>query len=162
MSYITSVNGVQIFIFSNNEYYIELENFIKSHGIEIDDDCCYDGEIDDVVGMLDAIDKITRRLIKERKCQIYNGETDYDGKPLLELTDLSNSMWLDWLDDDTPILMFDAQMLNYAYCFLPYQVYLAVKDVIEPTHEVYKKDGVNWDFCTYKLKDGAKIRVHAG
>jgi len=24
------------------------------------------------------------------------------------------------------------------------------------------KDGVEWEFCTYKLKDGAKIRVHAG
>ena len=157
MSYITSVNGVQIF--SNNEYYIEWENFIKSHGIEIDDDCCYDGEIDDVMGMFDAIDKITRRLIEERKRQIYNKETDYEGKPLLELTDLSNSMWL---DNNTPILMFNEQILKYAYCFLPYQVYLAVKDVIEPTHEVYKKDGVNWNFCTYKLKDGAKIRVHAG
>ena len=157
MSYITSVNGVQIF--GNNEYYIEWKNFIKSHGIEIDDDGCYDGEIDDIMGMFDTIDKITKRLIEERKRQIQNKETDYEGKPLLELTDLSNSMWL---DNNTPILMFNEQMLKYAYCFLPYQVYLAVKDVIEPTHEVYKKDGVNWNFCTYKLKDGAKIRVHAG
>ena len=157
MSYITSVNGVQIF--GNNEYYIEWKNFIKSQGIEIDDDGCYDGEIDDIMGMFDTIDKITKRLIEERKRQIQNKETDYEGKPLLELTDLSNSMWL---DNNTPILMFNEQMLKYAYCFLPYQVYLAVKDVIEPTHEVYKKDGVNWNFCTYKLKDGAKIRVHAG
>ena len=156
MSYRTNVNNTQIF--GNNEYYIEWENFIKSHGIKIDDDGCYDGEIDDVMGMFDAIDKITRRLIEERKRQIHNKETDYEGKPLLELTDLSNSMWL---DNNTPILMFNEQILKYAYCFLPYQVYLAVKDVIEPTHEVYKKDGVNWNFCTYKLKDGAKIRVHA-
>lgn len=157
MSYITSVNGVQIF--GNNECYIEWDNFIKSHGIEIDNNGYYDGEIDDVMGMFDTIDKITRRLIEERKRQIHNKETDYEGKPLLELTDLSNSMWL---DNNTPILMFNEQILKYAYCFLPYQVYLAVKDVIEPTHEVYKKDGVNWNFCTYKLKDGAKIRVHAG
>ena len=157
MSYRTSVNGVQIF--GNNECYIEWDNFIKSHGIEIDNNGCYDGEIDDVMGMFDTIDKITRRLIEERKRQIYNKETDYEGKPLLELTDLSNSMWL---DNNTPILMFNEQILKYAYCFLPYQVYLAVKDVIEPTNEVYKKDGINWNFCTYKLKDGAKIRVHAG
>lgn len=48
------------------------------------------------------------------------------------------------------------------YCFLPYQVYLAVKDSIEPTHDVYKKDGIEREFCTYKLKDGEKIRVKAG
>ena len=156
MSYRTNVNNTQIF--GNNEYYVEWENFIKSHGIKIDDDGCYDGETDDVMGMFDAIDKITKRLIEERKRQIFNGETDYNGKPLPELTDLSNSMWL---DDNTSIFMFDKQMIEHAYCFLPYQVYLAVKDVIEPTHEVYKKDGVNWNFCTYKLKDGAKIRVHA-
>ena len=157
MSYRTSVNDTQIF--GNNDYYIEWENFIKSQGIEIDDDGLYEGEITDVMGMFDVIDKITKRLIEERHFQVVNGETDYEGKPLTELTDLSNSMWL---KGNTPIFMFDRRMVENAYCFLPYQVYLAVEDVIERTPEVYKKDDIEWFCCTYKLKDGAKIIVDAG
>ena len=38
MSYRTSVNGVQIF--GNNEYYKEWTDFLKSKGIEIDEDGC--------------------------------------------------------------------------------------------------------------------------
>ena len=79
MSYRTRVNNTQIF--GNNEYYIEWEHFIKSQGIEIDDDGCYDGEITDVMGMFDAIDKITKRLIRKRHFEVLNGETDYEGKP---------------------------------------------------------------------------------
>lgn len=157
MSYKTSVNNTQIF--GNNEYYIEWENFIKSQGIEIDDDGCYDGEITDVMGMFGAIDKITKRLIEERHLKVLNGETDYEGKPLTELTDLSDLMWL---KGNTPVFMFNRRMVENAYCFLPYQVYLAVEDVIERTNEVYKKDDIEWFCCTYKLKDGEKIRVHAG
>ena len=157
MSYRTNVNDTQIF--GNNEYYIEWENFIKSQGIEIDEDGCYDGEIDDVMGMFGVIDKITKRLIEERHLEVLNGETDYKGKPLTELTDLSSSMLL---KGDVPIFMFDKQMIENAYCFLPYQVYLAVEDVIERTREIYEKDGTRWICCTYKLKDGKKIRVHAG
>ncbi len=157
MSYRTTVNGTQIF--GNNEYYIEWENFIKSQGIEIDEEGCYDGEITDVMGMFDAIDKITKRLIEERHFKVLNGETDYDGKPLTELTDLSDSMFL---EGDRPILMFNRQMIENAYCFLPYQVYRVVEDVIERTKSIYEKDGTEWICCTYKLKDGEKIRVHAG
>ena len=47
MAYRTRVNGVQIF--GNNEYYEEWAEFLKSKGIEIDEDGCYDGEIDDVL-----------------------------------------------------------------------------------------------------------------
>lgn len=156
MSYRTSVNNTQIF--GNNEYYIEWENFIKSQGIEIDDEGCYDGEITDVMGMFNTIDKITKRLIEERHLKVLNGETDYEGKTLPELTDLSDSAWL---KDNIPIFMFNKQIVENAYCFLPYQVYLAVEDVIERTSEVYKKDDIEWFCCTYKLKDGEKIRVHA-
>ena len=45
-----------------------------------------------------------------------------------------------------------------AYCFLPYQVYLAVEDIIEETRCTDPK----WAFHTYKLKDGKKISVSGG
>ncbi len=156
MSYRTEIDNTQIF--GNNEYYEEWIDFIKSKGIEVDEDGSYDGEIDDIQGMFEVIDKIARRLIKERHEEVLNGKKNFKGEPVKELTDLSGSIYL---DDETPILMFNQMMIEEAYCFLPYQVYLAVKDKIEPTKDVYKKDGLEWFFCSYKIKDREKIRVHA-
>ena len=156
MAYRTIINNVQVF--GNNEYYEEWITFLRSKGFKIDEDGCYDGEIDDVMELFDVIDKITRKLINERHKDVEQGRKNFDGKPLKEMTDLSDSIWL---TDDTPILMFNQQMMECAYCFLPYQVYMAVKDVIEIADNHYEKDGVDWIFCTYKLKDGEKIKVHA-
>ena len=74
------------------------------------------------------------------------------------MTDLSKSFLL---DDDTHILLFNEQMIKHAYCFFPYQVYLAVQDKIEKIGERYKDSNVDWAFCTYKLKEGETIRVQA-
>lgn len=157
MSYRTKVNGVQIF--GNNDYFEEWADFLKSKGIKIDEDGCYDGEIDDVMEMFEVIDKITKSLIKKRHEDVEKGVTNLMGNPAKELADLSNSMWL---SDDTPVLMFNQQMIKNAYCFLPYQIYKAVEDLIEKVPGQYEKDGVDWAFCTYKLKEGKKIKVHAG
>ena len=157
MAYRTRINGVQIF--GNNEYYEEWANFLKSKGIEIDEDGCYDGEIDDVMGMFETIDKITKLLIKEQHENVEKGVKDFMGNPSKELADLSNSMWL---SDDTPVLRFNQYMIEHAYCFLPYQVYKAVEDIIETVPCRYEKDGVDWTFCNYKLKEGKKIKVYAG
>ena len=156
MSYRSKVNGTQIF--GNNEGYQEWFDFIKSEGIEIDEDGCYDGYITNLQGMFNVIDKITRQLIDERHEKVLKGEKNWDGKYLNELTDLSNSMWL---DDKTPILMYNIQMIENAYCFLPYQVFKAVESIIEKSDKVYT-DYKQWFCCSYKLKDGEKIHVHAG
>lgn len=156
MSYRTYVNGTQIF--GNNEYYKDWIDFLKSKGIDIDEDGVYEGEIDDVMGMFSVIDKITRKLINERHEEVIKGKVNFDGKPLREMTDLSDSMWL---QDDTPILMFNKQMVEHAYCFLPYQVYMVVQDKIERTDYIQDKNGIDWSFCTYKIKDGEKIKVSA-
>ncbi len=153
MSYRTYVNDIQVF--GNNEYYPEWGEFITSKGIEIDEDGCYEGEIDDVMGMFEVVDKITRRLINEQHQRVLNKEKDFMGNPETELTDLSHSRWL---DEKHPILTFNERMVSNAYCFLPYQVYLAVEDIIEETHCTDSK----WAFHTYKLKDGKKISVSAG
>lgn len=157
MSYRTYINGTQIF--GNNESYPEWIDFIESKGIEIDEDGIYDGYITDLQGMFNAIDRITQKLINDRHEEVLKGKKDWEGKPYRELTDLSKSMWL---ADNTPLLMYNMQMINHAYCFLPYQVYKAVEDIIERSDIPYiSEDGREWYCCTYKLKPGMKIHVEA-
>lgn len=156
MSYRTRINETQIF--GNNECYQEWIDFIRSEGIEVDEESSYDGYIENLQGMFDVIDKITQRLINKRHEQVVNGET-WLGKPMHELTDLSESMWL---DDETPLLMYNMQMIENAYCFLPYQVFKAVEDIIEKSDAAYvSDDGKKWYFCSYKLKADKKIHVCA-
>ncbi len=156
MSYRTNVNGTQIF--GNNEWYQEWDDFIESEGIEIDEDGLYDGYIENLQGMFDVIEKITRRLIDERHEQVVAGELTWKGEPYKELTDLSESMWL---DDETSILEFNIHMIENAYCFLPYQLFKAVEDIIEQcAHD--EPGAVVLGYRCYRLKDSEKIHVDAG
>lgn len=156
MSYRTRINGVQIF--GNNDCYQEWIDFISSEGIKVDEDGLYDGYIENLQGMFDVIDTITRGLINDRHNQVVAGET-WNGKPYKELTDLSETMWL---DDKTPLLTYNMQMIENAYCFLPYQVFKAVENSIEESDVPYvSDDGKTWYFCSYKLKAGEKIHVYA-
>ena len=156
MSYRTNVNGYQIF--GNNEWYQEWADFIESEGIKIDEDGLYDGYIDNLQGVFDVVDKITRRLINERHEQVVVGELTFNEKPYKELTDFSDSIWL---DDETPVLMFNIQMIEHAYCFLPYQLFKAVEDIIEKC--AYGELGaVKLGFRYYRLKEGKRIHVNAG
>lgn len=158
MSYRTRINGVQIF--GNNAYYQEWIDFIRSEGIEVDEDGSYDGHIENLQGMFNVIDTITRGLINDRHNQVVAGELTWEGKPYTELTDLTESMWL---DDKTPLLMYNMQMIENAYCFLPYQVFKAVENIIEKSDVPYvSDDGKEWYFCSYKLKSGNKIHIYAG
>ncbi len=155
MSYRTYVNDTQIF--GNNEYYQEWADFLSSKGIEIDEDGLYDGYIDDLQGMFNVIDRLTQKFIDERHQRVLNGE-EWLGKPLHELTDLSDSIWL---DNKTPLLMYNMRMIEDAYCFLPYQVFKSVENIIEKTEKPYVDDYKHWFCCSYKLKDGEKIHVRA-
>lgn len=155
MSYNTYINGTQIF--GNNDFYQEWADFLSSKGIEIDNDGLYDGYIDDLQGMFNVIDKITQKLIDERHQQVLKGEKWF-GKPMHELTDLSQSIWL---DNKTPLLLYNMMMIKEAYCFLPYQVFEAVEDIIEKAEKPYIDDYKGWFCCSYKLKDGKKIHVRA-
>ena len=154
MSYRTKIEGVQIF--GNNEYYQEYADFLISQGIEIDEEGCYEGEITDVQGLFRVIDRITKNLITEAHKRVKNKEVRF-GKPCRELADFSDSMWL---DDKTPVLVFDRYIINTAYVFLPYQVYKAVQDKIED--KMGPVDVSCWFSLDFKLKDGETIRVSAG
>ena len=155
MAYRTYINDVQIF--GNNEYYDIWLDYIKSKGIEVNDDGCYEGELYDVMELFEVIDKLTKQLIEDRHQQVLKNET-YLGNPVKELTDLSQSLWL---DSSTPILMFNKQVIQNAYCFIPYQAYLALQDMIENESKPYESNGVLWLNCTYRLKNGCKIKVWA-
>ena len=156
MAYRTRIEGVQVF--GNNDYFQEYADFLEANGIKIDEDGMYDGYITDIKGLFDVIDKITRKLIAEQHERVERDERYYDDRPAKELADLSASMWL---NDRTPILWFNKQMIENAYIFLPYQVYQAVKDKLEPADKPYVKDEMIWFGCSYKLKDGEQIHVDA-
>lgn len=158
MSYRTNLNGKQIF--GNDVCFEEWIEFIKSEGIKVDSDGCYKGEIKNVMGMFATVDKIIKRMIKERHDNVLQGVSTRTGKPLPELTDLSNS---EFLNDETSILEFNMHVVRNAYCFYPYHVYLAVENVIERAYdEIYQDDEIDWSLCTYRVKKGKKIRVSAG
>ena len=152
MSYRVSLDDYQIF--GNNEEYEEWDDFIRSQGIEIDEEGSYDGEITDVMGIFVTINKIIRRLQKEFHEKVVNQspkEVEYykkEGKTRFihhEITDLSGSMFL---TEDTPWLEFNLEIMQNSYCFLPYQVFQAIKPKIEKvhfdSHKDYKIDGVDW------------------
>ena len=68
-----------------------------------------------------------------------------------------------YLREDTPWLSFNLYMLEYSYCFLPYQVHKAIENKIEKVRKNdYTIDGVDWWGCYFKIKDGETIHVHAG
>ncbi len=155
MNYRTRINGNQIF--GNNEWYPEWIEFVKSQGIEVDEDNCYEGEITDVKGLFITIDKITRRLIKEQDKRVAKKET-WDGEPVRKLTDFSEH-WL--LDDYTPLLAFGKNVVEHAYIFLPYQVYKIVEDSIQSCDTYKDTSDVVWSFNSYELKPGCHIYISA-
>ena len=158
MSYRTCIDEEQIF--GNNEYYEEWIEFIKNQGITVGEDGEYEGETVDVEGLFKTIDKIARRLMKERHERVVKGEKGFKGEPIHELADLSNSMFL---SDRDPILLFNLEMVKNAYIFLPYTVYNILRDKLEKDYEhPYKDDKLDWWYCSYRLKDGEKIKLRAG
>lgn len=153
MSYRMCIENTQLF--GNNEDYPEWEEFIKTQDVKFDGDGCYSGYITDVQKMFEVIDAITRRLINEQHEKVLRGDTDYKGDPKKELTDWSNSMYL---NENTPILMFNKMIVENAICFMPYIAYKAVEKKIETVRGEHKNTGVSW-YIKYKIKPGKKIRV---
>ena len=165
MSYRTSVNDVQIF--GNNEYYPEWIEFIKSQGIEVNDDGCYDGEITDVMGALKTIEKIVMQLEKEhREEKVDKWEDNYITSESGELyKSLFNFSYIyDKVVDSegkrysnhlTDLLI---EIKNNSYVFMPLAFLQACGESIKKGH-ISRTDG---RLYTYSLIDGKKIKVHAG
>ena len=160
MSYRTYVNGVQIF--GNGEYYPEWIDFIKSQGIEIDEDGDYEGYITDFMGAVTVIENIVMRLNKEQEARKKRfGEKigknkieslfDFTNKiQKVEKQDASETTGYSVLDE-----LFDIVELTYA--FMPYMFYKACESDLVKEH-IYSTAN---HFRCFKLKEGTRIHVKA-
>lgn len=181
MSYKTEVNGVQIF--GNNEIFPEWLEFIKSQGIEIDEECCYDGKITDFMGALQCLETIVMKLEKKQQDEIaelkkkeQNNKDPNRQEYFNEVLHNPNSRFyktslFDWRNiytetliameskDDFELSLFDQllEIIQNSSIFLPYNFYLACKDVLQRD----KMNTIEKHFFCYKIKDGESIHIRA-
>lgn len=160
MSYRTNVEDFQIF--GNNEYYPEWIEYIKSKGIYVDEDGCYDGELDNFVEALEIIEKIVIRLYEDRELENKEVKNKIISEDALGLFDLSyipkriKRQEEYGLEFKTPLLDMLFAVIHDSYAFMPYAFYVACKDKLEI------EDMIDGRFECYKLKQGQTISVHAG
>ena len=136
MSYRTFINGIQIF--SNDDYFPEWIEFIKIQKIEINKDGSYEGEITNIQGMFETLDKIVKNNLDKYFRNIKETESSLD------------------------YLVYLINYSAYSYIWTTYQ---AIQDVVEKDKDmilgdsVVDKNGVLWWNKTYpvKLKEGCKI-----
>ena len=156
MSYRTYINNFQIF--GNNEGYEEWIEFIKSQGIKVNENGCYDGYITDVMGALKVIEDIVISKEDDRRkaiAECKDLKNDYCPKSLFEFGYIYDN--IKKLPED--FFLFDElkQVMDNSYVFMPIAFIKACGDDIEKTH--HEKD--SYRFFNYKVKEGCKIHVHA-
>lgn len=157
MSYRTFVEGTQLF--GNNEYYEEWIEFIKSQGVEVDEEGCYKGEIKEFMPALSIVESIVLRLNKERE----DLRKEWDAKicsekPILSLFDFRNiPLKVKNKNYETSLLdeLFD--LIDNSYAFLPYAFFKACEDKLKRDH-VFTTES---HFYCFKLKEGKTIHVEA-
>lgn len=156
MSYRTYVNGQQLF--GNNEIYPQWIDFLKTQGVEIDEDDCYrNGEIKNVMKAIETLEQIVWDIHKHRlkhpkqfpnsMFDITNIPETLKNQPKKEPDSKFNNSLLDKLINVT----------EHYYCFLPYTFYHICEDVLEPDN-AFKHPG---HFYNYRIKPGCKITVQA-
>lgn len=152
MSYRTYINDTQLF--GNNEYYPEWITYLKSKGIEENEDGCYEGELTDFMEALDVIEEIVMNMEKERRENKKNGER-FHATSIFDLGNIYDNV----LNNPTEESLLDKEMhyVENGYMFLPYAFYKACEDIIE-----YKGIGLGKHIRIYELKKGCKITVSAG
>ena len=161
MSQRTYVNDVQIF--GNNEYYPEWIEFIKTQGIDVDEDGNYEGDITDFMAGLECVESIVLRMEKERQDQIKelsNKSSNFHKSSLFDLTNIyQESINALEENDEYEISLFDRlyQFLEDGYIFMPYAFFKACEDMLEKDHAFSTKKHFN---C-FKLKKEKRIHVKA-
>ena len=156
MSYRTYINNFQIF--GNNESYEAWVEFIKSQGVKVNENGCYDGYITDVMGALKVIENIVISKEDDRRkaiAECKDPENDYCPKSLFELGYIYDK--IKQLPED--FFLFDElkQVMDNSYVFMPIAFIKACGDDIEKAH--HEKD--SYRFFNYKVKEGCKIHVYA-
>lgn len=173
MSYRTYVEGTQVF--GNNEYYPEWIEFIKEQGIEVNDECIYEGEIKDFMKALQIIEKIVLRLEKEKRerneklekemeeknfskeekefarTKIYGIKSIFDWKNIFDKVINNNDKYGFSLLDEL------ISIIDESYAFLPYQFLKACEGKIERDRSFSTEQHFN---C-YKIKENESIYVRA-
>ena len=154
MAYRTYMNNTQIF--GNNKYYPEWVEFLKTQGIEEDEEGCYKGELMDFMGALEAMEKIVLRLHKEREAGKKTCPEAYRG--LFDFSSLAESLE-NKENDKFHTSLFDGllDLTRDGYAFLPYALYAACKDSLEKM-EPWAAEG---HLHCYRLKEGQAIKVKA-
>lgn len=145
MSYKTRVNGVQIF--GNNEWHEKWINFIKTKGIEVDEEYCYDGKITDVMGAISVIEEI----VMDIEQQEYRTNSIFDLSFIKDRITHENSNARSCLLDEL------IQNIECGYIFMPYAFIQACENLLEIDQFHADKKHFN---C-YKLKKGKAIHVEA-
>ena len=176
MSYRTSVEGTQIF--GNNESYKEWDEFIKSQGIEIDEEGCYEGEITDVMGAVIAIEKIIEGIELSRQEEILkfrNAYKNVDEEDIDEYVIMTRpSSIFDFRRDyenyikekeKSPNDTFNnsitdrmKMLYDNGYAFMSLAFIKACKNKIENDRHF----SVPGHFYCWKIKEGETIYVNAG
>lgn len=160
MSYRTCINDVQVF--GNGEYYPEWIDFIKSQGIEIDEDGDYEGYITDFMGAVNTIEQIILRLNKEREAKkqlLGNSIGKNQIESLFDFTNKIKRIESQALDETEGLSIFDElfDIIEMTYAFMPYVFYQACESDLEPINAYSTPN----HFRCFKLKKGAKIHVKA-
>lgn len=157
MSYRTYINGTQIF--GNHERYPEWIEFIKSQGIEVNENGEYKGVITDFMGALAVVEQITLRLEKERTLARERGLT-YRTKSIFDWSHVPVDIEHEDKEDKFHTSLFDklTDIINNGYAFLPIALYRACEDKLESVTPFT----VNGHYDCYKVKDGEAIEVQGG
>lgn len=175
MSYRTYINNKQIF--GNNEYYPEWIDFIKSQGIEINEESGYTGEIKDFMGALETIENIILRLESERRArkealdkEIEEKNLTKEEKEMLYSSVYGISSLFDFRhyydeiknedkNDKYHTSLTDrlSSLRKEAYIFMSCEFIDACKDKIEHM----KPFSVDGHFDCYKIKENEHIYVRA-
>ena len=155
MSYRTTIEGVQIF--GNNDCYQSWLNFIKSQGIEVDADNCYEGEITDFMGAVKAVEEIVMNVAKKRN-ELRAMHGDNMGRvPLKHLFDLSHVAESVEKNEESYLLdeLFD--VIDTSYMFIPYVLFQACEEKLEQIGPF----SIGERYHCYKLKEGMTLHVRA-
>lgn len=153
MSYRVWVNHHQLF--GNNESYPEWEEWVGSQGIEIGPDGNYEFYTKDFNGMMQAVEKIVIRLIKERHEDVLKGRKYFDFRinkevPYHELGDYSNILEGVEKNQNIPFHYYLRDLIENGYFFLTYRLFDICRDKLED------------HLVSYKVIDPKGIEISAG
>lgn len=174
MSFRTTINEVQIF--GNNETFTEWLDYLNTKGIKINEEGCYEGEINDFMEMLTVIENITMNMEKHRQEEIialmeqekkepneylrnilHNPMSEHYKRSIFDLREIYQDT-KEEIDnhDEYGMSLFDRldQIVKDGYMFMPYAAFKACETDLEPT-----KEKIASHFKCYKLKPGKTIKV---